>query len=54
MDKRSTQSVDRAVLSLEKKIDRFEERISKLHDEMLELKRQHTEMIALIKQRLIK
>jgi phosphopantetheine adenylyltransferase len=40
------------VLSLEKKIEKFEERISKLHNEMLELKHQHTEMIETLKKKL--
>jgi predicted nucleic acid-binding Zn-ribbon protein len=43
---------NRVVASLEKKIERFEERVTQLQTEISELKNQHSEVIALLKEHL--
>ena len=45
---------DNVIASLERKINKFDERISKLHQEMLELRRQQEELIAILKEGLKK
>jgi TolA-binding protein len=45
---------DRVVTSLERRISKFDEKISILHQEMLELKRQQEELIEILKEKLKK
>lgn len=51
MDQRNT-AVVRIVNSLEKKIEKFDEKILKMHKEILRLKAEQEEVIALLKQTL--
>lgn len=43
---------NRVVSSLEKRIEKFEEKLTKLQTEIIEMKQQHTELIDLLKQQL--
>lgn len=53
MDQQSAVA-DRVVTSLERRISKFDEKISILHQEMLELKRQQEELIEILKEKLKK